>query len=100
MHWFIAFIYFLFFFRCFLIVGMILWTRSQAPTKSEEEVIQEVQAAVDAHKSLKQYTKWLEKNSPWTLVPSVDGRKWVDVKIKEMKQAHDVELRRRFYGYP
>lgn len=86
--------------RCFFIVGMILWIMSRDTTKSEEQVIQEVQSKVDEHNSLKRYGLWLAKNSPWALDNTVNDSKWVENKIKEMKQAHEVELRRKFYGYP
>lgn len=69
----------------------------------ESAAVNEVQRLVNStttQKSVNAFAEYLKFTNDGVKVNCPWDAKWFDAKIEEQKQLHEVELRRKYYGYP
>ena len=74
---------------------MILWVGRGGRLT---DAVHEVQVQVDMHGSIGKYASWIAKNALWK--QNEGGRTWMRERWETLKQDLEIELRKRFYGYP
>lgn len=76
---------------------MILWMMKDGQ-RNEVQAVREAQRKVDEAGSVGKYVDLITQNTPWN--EAEEGRRWMRERWETMKQVLEIELRKKFYGYP